>query len=405
MSSTKKDTTANDDDDDDDVEKVYEPQQGDERPAATSSFMDKVKHAGDAVVGGIKDITTNKIATPIKSVAQQVADTTKTAVVGSSSSSSNKNKAVVVVVSPVVVAKSITPDTNNDEPTTTTTTTTAHNTNDDLLLPADTKTVAATGETTKETNDPEDNIESSTHSFLETVKQGGETFVGGIKQGGETFVSGIKQGGETVAGGVKSVGRSIASPIERATGIHLDTKSKGVVVEEEPEEVMAEGDLPPVPPDETLKKMDIIISKRLKGLTVQQFHDTVWKEDPDKPLYRKWLDASGKNDIEIQDWQIMDDDVKGLWDGESYQKERTVNFQFTRTTHLYTGPPIASVKHTQWCRVDDDECVLAMQIEMQGIPFADCFNVQIRWVVTRMGTDTDLKIQVGLFVNFVQQTM
>jgi len=46
-----------------------------------------------------------------------------------------------------------------------------------------------------------------------------------------------------------------------------------------------------------------------------------------------------------------------------------------------------------------------MQIEMQGIPFADCFNVQIRWVVTRMGTDTDLKIQVGLFVNFVQQTM
>jgi hypothetical protein len=46
-----------------------------------------------------------------------------------------------------------------------------------------------------------------------------------------------------------------------------------------------------------------------------------------------------------------------------------------------------------------------MQIEMQGIPFADCFNVQIRWVATRMGTEKDLKIQVGLFVNFVKQTV
>lgn len=66
---------------------------------------------------------------------------------------------------------------------------------------------------------------------------------------------------------------------------------------------------------------------------------------------------------------------------------------------------MADVKHTQYCRVEgDDRCVLAMTIDMEGIPFCDCFNVQIRWAVTRLKNE-DLLVEVGLFVNFVKSTM
>ena len=226
-----------------------------------------------------------------------------------------------------------------------------------------------------------------------------------MKQGGEAVVDGMMQGGSTIVGGIYTVGKTMTSKIETVV---RPPPSRGTAAgtEEPQDETILPGTLllPPIPPDDTLKTMDVIITKRLKGLTVQQFHDIVWKEDPEKPLYRKWLESSGKNDIDIEDWQMGD--TKGVWDGEAYQKQRAVTFRFTRTTHLYTGPPIATVKHKQFCRVEDEgKCVMAMQIEMEGIPFSDCFNVQIRWVVTRLGTDDDLKIQVGLFVNFIKHTV
>lgn len=63
------------------------------------------------------------------------------------------------------------------------------------------------------------------------------------------------------------------------------------------------------------------------------------------------------------------------------------------------------MQHTQYCRIEeDDRCILAMTIQMDGIPFADCFQVEIRWVVTRVGTN-DLLLEVGLFVNFIKSTM
>lgn len=215
-------------------------------------------------------------------------------------------------------------------------------------------------------------------------------------------VDGIKHTTDKIASTTKTVGKTVlVDPIQNLTH-GKKKKDRGV---EAPEEPQQDGDLPPVPPDEVLKKMDIILTKRIKGLTVQQFYDTVWKEDP--PLYKPWLETSGKKDVVVQQWQRrLEGPYTGTWDGEEYDQQRTVTFRFTRTTHLYTGPPVADVKHTQYCRLVPDECcVLSMTIEMQGIPFADCFNVQIRWVTTQLGSNTDLRVQVGLHVNFIQQTM
>lgn len=44
-----------------------------------------------------------------------------------------------------------------------------------------------------------------------------------------------------------------------------------------------------------------------------------------------------------------------------------------------------------------------MNVEFEGIPYADCFSVVIRWVARREG-DRDLTIDVGVEVNFKKST-
>jgi len=78
---------------------------------------------------------------------------------------------------------------------------------------------------------------------------------------------------------------------------------------------------------------------------------------------------------------------------------------FDKKIPMQSKPVVAQVTQTHYCRVEsNDKCVVAMTIEMQGVPFSDCFNVEIRWVATRSGKN-DCVIQVGLFVNFIKSTM
>ena len=45
-----------------------------------------------------------------------------------------------------------------------------------------------------------------------------------------------------------------------------------------------------------------------------------------------------------------------------------------------------------------------MCVTFDGIPYADTFGVQVRWVATRKGEE-DVSIQVGLFVDFKKATV
>lgn len=172
--------------------------------------------------------------------------------------------------------------------------------------------------------------------------------------------------------------------------------------------------LPRVAPDETLQSMNIILKKRIAGMTVAQFYDLIWSEGH---FYEQWLEQSGKYDISVQPWETAEggpdlpfaySNSQG-WkdDATHYGRKRVVDFTFTRTTHLYTGPPVAKVKQIQFGRLTEDRCIVQIQVEMEGIPFANCFNVQIRWVATRGGTTTHptLQLEIGLHVNFVEQTI
>jgi hypothetical protein len=84
---------------------------------------------------------------------------------------------------------------------------------------------------------------------------------------------------------------------------------------------------------------------------------------------------------------------------------QVITFKFKRTTHLYVGPPIAGVTQTQYCRLQgNDKCIVSMTVEMDGIPYSDCFSVEVRWVARRIDQN-DIQIDVGAFVNFKKSSM
>jgi len=165
-----------------------------------------------------------------------------------------------------------------------------------------------------------------------------------------------------------------------------------------------------VPPDNTIKKMDTVLSRTIKGVTVKTIYDKVWSEGirtSEKPFYGQWLKTEGCFELQLGDWEFATDDQGFVnpWDKESYQQKRLIKFKFKRTTHLYIGPPIANVVQQQYCRVEgNDRIVMVMCVSFVGIPYADSFAVEVRWIATREGVN-DVKVEVGLFVDFKKRTM
>ena len=50
-----------------------------------------------------------------------------------------------------------------------------------------------------------------------------------------------------------------------------------------------------------------------------------------------------------------------------------------------------------------DELVMQMRIEMSEIPYADVFNVEVRWAARKVGRDVN--ISVGLFIVFLKSSL
>merc|ERR1711862_412505 len=155
--------------------------------------------------------------------------------------------------------------------------------------------------------------------------------------------------------------------------------------------------------DKVLSKMEIVVDKKLRHVSISKFHDLCWSDKDSTSLYGNWLTDKGSIDVAVTDWEYAN--FVNPWCGEEYTHKRSVTFQYRRTTYLYIGPPIAGVEQTQYCRVEgEDKCVLAMTVKMEGIPYADVFNVECRFVASRIG-NSDIKVQAGLFVDFKKYTI
>jgi len=175
-------------------------------------------------------------------------------------------------------------------------------------------------------------------------------------------------------------------------------------------EKAASGSDTPVPPDKVIKKMQTVLSRTIKGTPITDVYEKIWSEGiktSEKPFYGPWLKTEGCFETQLGDWEFASDDQGFLnpWDKERYTQKRLIKFKFKRTTHLYIGPPIANVIQQQYCRVEgNDKCVVTMCVTFDGIPYADSFAVEVRWIATRQG-GKDVKVEVGLFVDFKRRTM
>ena len=169
-----------------------------------------------------------------------------------------------------------------------------------------------------------------------------------------------------------------------------------------------EPQLPPVPPDTLQKTMEVVVSKKIKNIPIQSVFENIWADRTEgESFYESWLKEEECFDIGMGEWEIAETGKKfrNEWCNEEYDQQRLVTFKFNRTTHLYIGPPVAIVKQRHFIRVEDnDKCILAISAEFEGIPYADTFAVEMRWIATRIGRK-DVMVKVGLFVNFKKTTM
>ena len=171
---------------------------------------------------------------------------------------------------------------------------------------------------------------------------------------------------------------------------------------------ITEAQLPAVSPDSLLKDMEIVVSKTIKNISIKSVFENAWADRTEsKSFYGSWLEEEECFDITMEEWEVSEPrgEFRNEWCNEKYDQQRLVTFKFNRTTHLYIGPPVAIVKQRHFIRVEgDDKCVLAISAEFEGIPYADSFAVEMRWVATRKGTN-NVQVQVGLFVVFKKTTM
>lgn len=161
--------------------------------------------------------------------------------------------------------------------------------------------------------------------------------------------------------------------------------------------------LPDIPEDMIMKKMDSIFSKTLKNVSIDDYYSCGWSEDP--PLYGPWLKKKGSYDLSISDWETsIDGGFENPWSKEKFPQKRVVQFKFKRTTHLYIGPPVAGVTQTQYLLKDgNDKCVVMMTVDIDGVPYADNFSVEVRWAARRMRDG--IAIEAGVFVRILKASI
>lgn len=161
----------------------------------------------------------------------------------------------------------------------------------------------------------------------------------------------------------------------------------------------------PVPPDPRLSSMEMVLSKKIRGIPISRFHDIVWQDKTSEDtFYVAWLNSGGScSDIKCGEWETSDTGFKGPWCGETYSHKRQLTFQLKRNSMI--GPPVAGVTQTQYCRAEgNDRSVMMMTVSFDGIPYSDSFTVEVRWVASRSGAK-DIAIQVGVFVEFHKSTL
>jgi len=92
--------------------------------------------------------------------------------------------------------------------------------------------------------------------------------------------------------------------------------------------------LPDVPKDPIIDKMEPIFSKTLKGVSIETYYEKGWS-DKINPLYRPWLERKGSFDVSVSDWETSDEGFVNSWSGEKYYQKRVSHKSFTVSSYFH----------------------------------------------------------------------
>ena len=153
-----------------------------------------------------------------------------------------------------------------------------------------------------------------------------------------------------------------------------------------------------LPPDEQIMEMDILFTKMLANVSPGDLFNKFWG---DTHAYESFFRASGKQDVTISTWE-EGVALKNPYDEELYAQRRTVEYHFEKNIlGRNVTPQVKTVEHA---RMEEDRCVITMSTDCDGVPFGDTFQVQLRWVGTRI-YQNDLLLQLGLYVLFKKSVL
>lgn len=93
--------------------------------------------------------------------------------------------------------------------------------------------------------------------------------------------------------------------------------------------------LPDVPPDSLIKKMDLIFSKTLKNVTIEDYYNHGWSEE--RPLYGPWLKKKGSFDVSVGDWEHSTDGFENPWSGEMFPQKRVRLYAMSFVRFIFFG--------------------------------------------------------------------
>lgn len=127
------------------------------------------------------------------------------------------------------------------------------------------------------------------------------------------------------------------------------------------------------------------------------------RDKPGSEFYGPYLEKKKSEKVKVGPWEKRRHEHK--FSKETFTHKRVATFDYPRTTHLWMGPPLAGVTQMHYARIDGEaRCIVAMTVEMNGIPYADVFAVEVRWVATNVA-DRVIEVEVGVSVDFKKNSM
>lgn len=186
------------------------------------------------------------------------------------------------------------------------------------------------------------------------------------------------------------------------------------IEEEEEEHSSLEEELfIPLPPDEPLSKMNILLDCELRG-NLQEIYQCLWGNEIGQMFLQTTMQHTHDIDIHIDTWKPLessDQYTQGIVFSKEldYQSYRTVESLHPPKTKFPGLPPYACCKRLQRLRIDKTSdgvwtrFIISDMARMSQIPFSDAFEIETRWVFTLDGNHY-CHVQTGLTVHFLKST-